>query len=63
MSKLIFVSDKGEKSFVNVSDYCKIELAIQDGKLVNSRMDMKLDFVELKTSENVDKTTKKSMIR
>ncbi|MCX4167651.1 hypothetical protein ACQUEP_15420 [Enterococcus casseliflavus] len=63
MSKLIFVDDNGKRSLVNVSDYCKIELAIQDGKLVNSRMDMKLDFVELKTSENVDKTTKKSMIR
>lgn len=63
MSKLIFVDDSGKRSLVNVSDYCKIELAIQDGKLVNARIDMKLDFVELKTSENVDKTTKKSMIR
>lgn len=60
MSKLIFVDDNGKRSLVNVSDYCKIELAIQDGKLVNSRMDMKLDFVELKRQKTLIKQRKRA---
>lgn len=63
MSELIFVDKYGNQSRVNISDHCKIELAIQDGNLVKSRIDTPLKFISIKTSENVDKTTKKSMIR
>lgn len=63
MSELIFVDKNGKQSYVNVPDYCKIELILQDGNLVKSRVDNDLNFISLKTSENVDKTTKNSMIK
>lgn len=63
MSELIFIDKYGNQSRVNISDHCKIELAIQDGNLVKSRIDTSLNFISVKTSGNVDKTTENSIIR
>lgn len=63
MTELIFVDNKGKQSYVKVPDHCNVELIIRDGQLVKARMDKDLDFISLKTSKNVVKTTKKSVIR
>ena len=57
MSELIFVDNKGNQSRVNVPDFCKIELSIQDGKVVHSRVNKELNFIVAKTLKNVAKTT------
>lgn len=58
MSRLIFIDDQGNQSNLYISNFCKLEISVQDGKIINVMKNERQKFVPLKTPRNVEESIK-----